>query len=212
MHRIRPLGLALLLGLAPLLGGCAALSSLNSAASTLDTYELTAPAPAPRGATGGRVMLVGQPTASAALATDRIMIRPGGLQVAYLADGRWVDQAPVQVQRLLIRALAGTGRVAFVGSEAAGPLPDFVLLSDLEAFQAEVASGGAAPYRVNIRMTLTLLRDVDRGVVASRTFQRTAPAASADAATVVAAFDAAMRGLLAEAADWATAVAAGAGA
>jgi cholesterol transport system auxiliary component len=194
--------LALLLALAPI-AGCSALSSLDSAARSLDTYELSVP-PAPAGsvATGRRVMQVSMPTASGGIGTDRIMIRPGALQIAYLSDGRWVDPVPVHVQQLLIRSLAGRGRLGFVGGESSGPLPDYVLLTDIQAFQAEVTPGGAAPVRVDVRMTLTLLRDIDRSVIAAHRFERSVGAGSDDAATVVAAFDVAMRSLLAEATGW----------
>jgi cholesterol transport system auxiliary component len=147
-------------------------------------------------------MQVSMPTASGGIGTDRIMIRPGALQIAYLPDGRWVDPVPVHVQQLLIRSLAGTGRLGFVGGESSGPLPDYVLLTDIQAFQAEVTPGGAAPVRVDVRMTLTLLRDIDRSVIAAHRFERSVSAGSDDAATVVAAFDVAMRSLLAEATGW----------
>jgi cholesterol transport system auxiliary component len=195
--------LPLLLALLPL-AGCAALASLGSAAQPLDTYELSLP-PAPAGPTGtaGPTLLVDVPTASAGLATDRIMIRPGRLRVAYLPDGRWVDAAPAHVQQLLIGALSRSGRLAFVGGGVDLSAPDYVLLTDLEAFQAEVSPAGApTPVRVVVRMRLALVRDLDQRVVRARRFEQTAAAASDDAPSIVAAFDAAMRALLAEAAEW----------
>ena len=146
----------------------------------------------------------------AAISTDRILIKPGALRVAYLPDGRWVDPAPEHVQSLLVRSLAGTGRFGFVGGESSGPLPDYVLISDLEAFQAELAPAGATPpVTVVVRLTVTILRDLDRRVVATQSFEGRAGAAGDDAPTVVTAFDAAMGQVLRDATSWTSAVATG---
>ena len=67
----------------------------------------------------------------------------------------------------MVRSLAGTGRFGFVGGQTTGPLPDYIILTDLEAFQAEVAPAGASrPLSVVVRATLTVLSDIDRRVVA----------------------------------------------
>lgn len=192
---------ALSLGLA-LLGGCAAVSTLNSASQSLPTFDLTDAAPPPgQPSRSSRVLLVAAPTASSAINTDRIVIRPNVLEVAYLPDGRWIDAAPVHVQALLVRSIANSGAVGFVGGDAAGPVPDFVLLTDLQTFQAELALDGK-PTRVAVRMTLTLVRDLDRRLVAARTFEGSAPLGSTDALAVAVAFDSAMRGILREATRW----------
>lgn len=190
--------LGLLAGLAAV-SGCAAISTLNSASQSLDTYDLSAsvvPPAAP--ARSSRVLLVATPTASSAIATDRMVIKPNALQIKYLPDGRWVDSAPMHVQSLLIRSIGNSGRVAFVGGDAAGPVPDFVLLTDLQAFQAEVGP----PNQVLVRMSLTLVRDIDRRVVASRSFETAVTLQSNEAMPVAAAFNAAMAGLLRQATAW----------
>ncbi len=191
--------LALVLGLAAALGGCAAISTLNSASQSLDTYDLSASVVPPGAPTrSSRVLLVATPTASSAIATDRMVIKPNPLQIKYLPDGRWVDAAPMHVQALLIRSIGNSGGVAFVGGDAAGPVPDFVLLTDLQAFQAEVGP----PSQVVVRMSLTLVRDLDRRVVASRTFETTVTLGETGAMPVAAAFNAAMAGLLRQATVW----------
>ena len=206
-----PLRAAILaLGLVPL-GGCAAITSLDTASRSLDTFELT-PATTAGAARSrsGRILQVDLPTASGGISTDRILIKPGALRVAYLPDGRWVDPAPEHVQQLLVRSLAGTGRFAFVGGESSGPLPDYVLISDLEAFQAALAPPDTTPpVTVVVRLTLTILRDLDRRVVATQSFEGRAGAAGDDAPTVVTAFDAAMGRVLRDATSWTSAVTGG---
>lgn len=200
-HGLRALALALIL---PLVAGCAAVSSLDSAARSLDTFEMLPLPPAGgSGAVSGRTLYVAVPTASAAIASDRIMVKPNPLQIAFLPGSRWVDELPLHVQSLLVRSLANTGRIGFVTSQTAGPLPDYVLQTDIEAFQAEVTPasdrGGLA---VVVRLNLTLSRDVDGRTLARRSFAASAIAANDDPLTVVSAFNTVMTRLLGETASW----------
>jgi cholesterol transport system auxiliary component len=209
MMAYRPFGLLLALALA--IPGCGAVRSLNAAAAAQDTYELQ---PLSGGIAGraGRSLSVEVPSATAAIATERILIKPNALQVAYLPGVRWVEAAPLHVQSLLIRSVANSGRAGFVGGPAGtGPLPDYLLLTDIEAFQAEVRQGAEPPVEVVVRLTLTLMRDIDGRVVGVRRFERTVGAASDGAPDVVSAFNVAMSGLLQEATGWIVAAMSGAG-
>ena len=58
------------------------------------------------------------------------------------------------------------------------------------------------PNQVLVRMSLTLVRDIDRRVVGSRTFETAVNLQSNDAMPVAAAFNAAMAGLLRQATVW----------
>lgn len=200
----RPLLRALTLTpLLALLGGCGALSTLNTAAQPLPTYDLgVATGPPARGApTSRRVLLVAPPTALGAFDSDRMVVKPNALQVAYLPNSRWVDSAPRQTQMLLIRALANTGALGYVSGDSTGPLPDYVLLTDMQAFQAELDAAGG-PGQVTVRLTLTLVRDEDRALISSRVLERSAPLTSTDPLAVANAFNVAMTGLLQEATRW----------
>jgi ABC-type uncharacterized transport system auxiliary subunit len=90
-------------------------------------------------------------------------------------------------------------------------LPDYLLLTDIEAFQAEVRQGAEPPVEVVVRLTLTLMRDIDGRVVGVRRFERTVGAASDGPPDVVSAFNVAMSGLLQEATAWIVAAMSGAG-
>lgn len=192
---------AVLVLLAGALPGCATMSSIRSAATPLDTYVLN-PLPAPAAPTrqGARIVYVADPTAAGAIAGDRIVVKPDPVQVTLLGDGRWVEALPAHLQSVLARSLANTGRFAFVASSTVGPLPDFTLLTDVDAFQAEVSAG--APPRVVVSMTLTVVRDVDGRLVASRHFSRVAEAPDTHAHSLVLAFNAANEALLREAVPW----------
>ncbi len=186
------------------LAGCAAISSLDNATRALPTYELRpasfASAPAGR---SSRTLLLAPPTASAALTTDRVMIRPSTLLVEYLPDARWSDAAPTHVQQLLSASISNTGAVAHVGTDVAGPLPDFVVLTELQAFQAEITGPGLSPpARVRVRLRLTIVSDMDRRMIGARVFERVVDSPDLDTPTLIAAFDAAMNALLRDAALW----------
>ncbi len=193
------------------LAGCSAFSSLNSAARSMDTYALN-PLPAQTAArSGATILFVGEPTASGAIASDRIVIKPNPLQVTLLGDGRWVEAAPAHLRSVIARSFANTGRFAFVTTAASGPLPDYTVLIEMDSFEARVLpQGSAAPVRVVVSLTMSVVRDADGRLAASRRFSQVADAPEIDAISVVSAFETATSGLLGEAIPWATAVMTGA--
>ena len=203
------LRLALMLALAGL-SGCSAFASLNSAARNLDAYELRPLPPQDAVRVGGPLVFVAEPTVTGALGTERIVMKPNALQVAFLADGRWVESTSVHIRNLLARSLANSGRLGLVSTNSVGPLPDFTVMTDVETFQAEVGSPGGAPARIAIAVTLSIARDVDGRLIASRRFTQSAGATGVDAPHVVPAFDAAMSALLRDSTDWAIGVITGA--
>ena len=180
--------------------GCSALSSIQSASTPLDTFELT---PLPAGtvvaARSRRSLEVALPTATGALNSDRIVIKPTPLQVQSLPGARWVNDTTEHVQLLLVRSLAGSGRYSLVTSAGSGPSPDYVLLTDLQAFQAEVTSEQVT---VVIRSTMTMLRDIDGSVVSSRTFTNTEMVPDTSNELMIAAFDRAMTQQLTDVVGW----------
>lgn len=186
------------------LSACGPLSSLNSATRPLPTYTLP-PLPPQEGArASARSVFVAEPVAPAAISTDRIVMKPSAIQVTLLPDGRWADTAPAHLREVLTRSLANTGRFALVTRGTAGPIPDYTLMIDIESFEARRPTSEAVEARV--AMTLTILRNTDGRLVASRRFAQGAAAADTDALSVVAAFEAANTALLRQAVDWATRV------
>ncbi|WP_227420457.1 ABC-type transport auxiliary lipoprotein family protein [Roseitranquillus sediminis] len=192
-------GVVLSLGLCAV-GGCAAVSTITAAGERAEVYELTPVAPR-SGGSGRAHLLVEVPTTSGALSTDRIVIKPGPLQVEYLPQARWADETGDLIQLLLARSLTNTGRYALVSTGSVRPDPDLYLLVDVQAFQAEV-DPATEEVRVVVRMRAALVGD-DRRILSSRTFAQSVPAAAPTAAATVPAFDVAMTGVLQAVADWA---------
>ena len=193
---------AAILGAAASLGGCSALSSINAAATPLDTYDLAPAAGSGAGRGSGRTLLVAVPNAPASINSDRIMVKPGAAAVTYLPDARWSDELPSLVQSLLIRSIAGTGRMGYVGPNEGGPVPDLALLSRIDAFHVEI-TGGAVIAKVDL--SLTLLRDRDQSVIRTATFRNEAAAVNDTPISIVRAFQTIMDALLPEIANWAAA-------
>lgn len=189
-----------LLGVTSLLSGCGALGSLNTAAQPLDTYDLAPVAGSTSGPRRAAKLLIARPEASAALATDRIMVRSDGATITYLPDARWADEAPLVMQALLVRSISGTGRIGYVGRSEGGPVPDAALLVRMDAFEVVVAPGGEV--RVHIEIDLTVVNDRDQRVLGRRSFAQAANAANDGPPAVTAAFQAALNVLLPFAAEW----------
>lgn len=198
-----------LLGLALVaLAGCSALSSIQTASRPVDTYELTPlPAGSVRAAGSGRHLEVALPTATGALASDRIVVKPTPFRVESLPDGRWINDTTEHLQLLLVRSLANSNRFALVTGAGSGPSPDLVLLTDLQAFQAEITETGAANIVISARMTL--LRDTDGRILGSRSFSSAVPVPDTSAAQIVVGFDAAATEFLEDVVGWIAAIPAG---
>lgn len=190
-----------LLGAVAALGGCSAVSALNTAAEPLDTYDLLPAIGSQSGPRTIRTMLVVRPEAPAAISSDRIMIKPDAASIKYLPDARWSDELPLLIQSLLVRSIAGTDRIGYVGRSDGGPIPDTALLVRIDTFNVDVLPDDT--FRVAVDMTLTALDDGDQRVIATQLFATTALAASDTPAAIVAAFQVVLNELLPRMADWA---------
>jgi cholesterol transport system auxiliary component len=181
--------------------GCSAITSLNTAAKPLNTYDLRPVSRARAGGRKSRTLLVALPQAPAALATDRILIKSDPASITYLPDARWSDELPAVVQSLLIRSISQTGRIAYVGRTDAGPIPDKALLVRIDAFDVSVLEDGT--FEVRIDLDLTIINDRDQRVVATRLFSQSSEVLSDDPKMIVAAFQAVLNDILPSMSDWA---------
>ena len=186
-----------------LLSGCAAITSISDATTTLQAYGLRAPADAPEvGGNLRRDLVIEPPTADGALDTDRILIRPDPFEVAYLPNARWTDTAPVMLQNLMLRSFEDTGALRYVGRRPLGGSSDYLLVSKLTDFQAELGPDGEA-VTARVRLTAHLVRGRDAQILGSRTIQTTAPATSTEPASVVAGLNGATSAALQDLTIWA---------
>ncbi|MCX8226444.1 MAG: ABC-type transport auxiliary lipoprotein family protein [Sulfitobacter sp.] len=189
-----------LLGALCALSGCSAITSINAATKPLNTYDLRPAAGSKKGRRTSRTLLVARPQASAALTTDRMMIKPDAASITYLPDARWSDEIPAMVQSLLIRSISETGRVAYVGRSDAGPIPDNALLVRIDGF--EVIALADDIFEVQVDFDLTIINDKDQRVVGSRRFSQSQQIASDNPKEIVATFQTVLNELLPEMTNW----------
>lgn len=192
------------------LASCGALSAASTASDPLDTYTLSPLSPGEQRQGGRGHIVVELPTAGGALATDRILIRPTTLQAQYLSDGRWSDPAPALVQTLLVGSLLNRADFRLVSRVGAGLLPDYTAMTEIQAFEAALIPSATDPgtetAQVHITLHMTLIRESDRAILATRRITASLPATSDSTLAIVAGFDAAMQVVLAETVTWLVAV------
>ena len=182
------------------LPGCSVLGALNDAAVPRDTYALQPVSISSQARRSSRTLLVLEPTAPAAIAIDRILIRQDPLSVTYLPDERWADTVPRMLQSILIQSLASSGQIGFVGAQGAGPVPDVVLLTRIDDFAVNQQADRSFDVRVSFE--LTVLRDRDQRVLGTRRFATVLPIADDRARTITRAFQQALETLLPQALVW----------
>lgn len=185
-----------------LLSGCGALGAVSDATTQMDAYTLSPATFQTDRASGSRHLVVELPTAAGALATDRILIKPIPFQAQYLPDGRWSEPAPALVQTLLVASFQNAGGFRLVGRDGAGLMPDYTLMTELQQFQAEPVDATATTLTVKISAMMTLIRESDRQIVATRQFSSTADVAADDSLSLLSGFDRALQSVLQEAVLW----------
>ena len=183
--------------------GCGALSSLSEAGKELDAFTLSPATGSGSGAAGSNHLVVELPSSAGALGTDRILIKPIRFQAQYLPDGRWSEPAPALVQTLLIASFQNLGGFRLVGRTGAGLMPDFTLMTELQEFQAEPTGSASADLTVKVSVMMTLVRETDRRIIASKRISATDTARSDDTLAIVGGFDRALQTVLQEAHRWA---------
>lgn len=183
------------------LTGCSTISAIGDATTPLDVYEVRAVDQPQARRQVAQHLIVELPTTTGALDTDRIMIRPNPLQAQYLPGVRWSDPTPVMLQTLMLRSIESTNAYSYVGRRPIGAGGDYAILTELVDFQAETSQSDDT-VSVRLGITARVLREEDRRIIATRSFESGATAPSAEPLAVVAAFDAAAASLLPAFTDW----------
>ena len=173
----------------------AALSGCSTAPN--DTFDLTA-ASTPVSTTASarnRQLLIADPSALKALASEQILVRVSGSEVQYLSKSQWSDKLTRVVQSKLVEAFEDTGRLGGVGKPGQGLAIDYQLISDVRAF--EIATGGGD--RGVVEISAKLLNDRNGSVKA---FRAEAPSRGSGSSAYVAALDQAFGRVTGEIVAW----------
>ncbi len=188
MHTLRALGLS------AALAGCV---STSPPLAMFDLRVLGAPSPASH--TAPIQLLVPVPTAIDALATDRIVVRPGnGQALAYLAESKWSDRLPSLLQARLVQALQAAGVVKAVGRPGDGLAIDDQLQIDIQDF---AVFAGESPH-ITIRLYARLLNDHSGQAIAAKLFEEDVPLTAVEPATVAAGFETGLGSIGHDLATW----------
>jgi cholesterol transport system auxiliary component len=142
-------------------------------------------------------LVVELPTAAAEIDSSRIALTHNPFTIEYYAKGAWTDNAPGMIQSLLVESFERTGKIVAVGPESAGLRPDFILKTDLRAFQADYRGSDPSP-TVVVRMSAKLVAMPQRKIVRAINSEKKVRASSPKFDDVLNAFDDAMGHVLRE--------------
>lgn len=200
---------ALLVGCLVLLAGCSGFLSAGDSGPAPTYYLLESPSSTAPGSpgpekdeSGPQVVMILEPGLPGALATDGIAIRIGTHRIAYLAGARWSDETPLMLARLLRHAVDTLPGVVAISEDEVGVVPNWRLVSEVDAFYAEAAGEDAAPTRVAVRLTARLIAARPADLFAERRFAAEAAVTGGDPDAIVAAFDAAAEEVAAALVSW----------
>jgi cholesterol transport system auxiliary component len=146
-------------------------------------------------------LVINEPIAARGLDTTRIVVRPAPTQLQYIAGSRWTNRAPRMVQTLMVESFENSGKIIAVGRQAIGLRSDYNLKTELREFQAEFYNGEKFG-QVRVRINAKLIAQPQQVIIASKNFERVAPADSENMETIVDAFDAALGGVLKRLVIW----------
>ena len=144
-------------------------------------------------------LLVAKPSASEALDSERINVRPAPGSVQVYQGASWSDGAPELVQAALLRGFEESQKILSVARPGSGVHGDYALQADLRGFESDYAGG--SPQAV-VELRLRLVHVVDGEVIAARTVREVEPAAGEAVPEVVAAFSRALDRATSEAVGW----------
>lgn len=145
-------------------------------------------------------VVVYQPTAARMLDSSRIPVRPTPDELQVYQGIAWAQNSTSMLQDAVVRALQDSGKTAGSNTTESGIRADFKLLLDIRRFESDYA-GQAVPSVVMV-VNVSLVRNYDQSVAASRTFQVTQPATSTAPVQVVQAFDQALSQLATQIVGW----------
>lgn len=188
----RPLRMSRALALAALpallLAGCGG--------SQLASYDLAAaPAASMRAGAIRGVLAVAQPAADGPLDSERIVIRTGPDQLAYLSGAKWADNLPNLLQGKIIASFENARLMKSVVRP--GGASDYSLRVDIRRFEVDVVNNQA-----RIELSARIISDSTGKPVAAKVFSGTAPAERTADGKAAEALDAALANVLGQIVRW----------
>lgn len=186
------------LALALALAGCGGGGGLFSKAPPT-AYDLAAARDFPRRAQAARgQLIIAEPTALAGYDSEKIVVRPTPAEAAQLGDAQWQDRLPRLMQARLIQSFENATRLRAVGRPADKLATDFVLVTEVRAFEISVADGAAV-----VEIAAKIVRERTGRIMAARVFRTVVPSAATEGAPAIEALNEAFGKMAKELVLWA---------
>lgn len=146
-------------------------------------------------------LVVEEPSSAGGLQVQNIALRTRAIELQYFANARWTERAPRMVQTLLVESFENSGKIVAVGRQAIGLRSDFNLKTELREFQAEY-SGSNQPPVVHVRLSVRLIQQPRREIIASENFDARVTADGTGMEQVIIAFDDALGKVIRRTVEW----------
>lgn len=196
--RAKTAACAAALAFALALGGCSGLGSIVTKAPST-AYNLAAATDFGRRSGPARgQLIVAEPVALAALDSEKIVVRPSPGETAQLGGAQWEDRLPRLVQARVVQSFENASRLRAVGRPIDKIATDFVLTSEVRAFEISAADGTAV-----VEIAAKLVRERTGRIMAARVFRVSVPAPSTEGAAAAAALNEAFAKVQRELVLWA---------
>lgn len=184
--------------LAVLLSGCGGGLGFGSKPPP-PTYDLFAAQSFPRRSGPARgQLIVTEPTALAALDTEKIVVRPNPDEVAQLGTAQWQDRLPKLLQARILQSFENASRLRAVGKPGDRLTADYQLVVDVRAFEISAANSTA-----DVVIAAKIVRDRTGRIAAARIFRASVPASDINGAGAVAALNEAFANVAVQLVLWA---------
>jgi cholesterol transport system auxiliary component len=144
-------------------------------------------------------LVVERPNALRSIDTPR-MARTRGVEIEYYAGATWIDRPPVMIEPLIVQSFRISGAINVVADRRSGVRPDFILQTDITAFEATETTAG--PPDVRVAMAATLIGMPRRDVVGTTQMAHTVTAQATNLESIALAFDDALGKVLKDLVEW----------
>ncbi len=199
---VRAGALALPLALALALGACSGgLSSVITKAPPA-AYDLQ---PATNFTHHGRAargqLIIAEPAALARYDSEKMGGRPNPAEAAQLGDAQWQDRLPKLMQARILQSFENASRLRAVGRPADKIATDFVLVTEVRAFEISVTDGSAV-----VEVAAKIVRERTGRIMAARVFRVAVATTATQGAPAIAALNDAFAKVQRELVLWAARV------
>jgi cholesterol transport system auxiliary component len=172
------------------------LAACSAGGSPRPAFDLSAATPGPQRVVKAQLR-IRQPVTDVEIDSDRILVRTAANGLALLAGARWVDRLPDLLQARLTQTFQNTRGLRVAGEGASA---DYDVETDVRVFELD-----ADQKQVDIELAVKLVATNGGRVRATRIFKAREAVSSTDPATVAAAFDHELAGLMAQIVEFAAA-------